>query len=419
MKKVLTALLVILLIASIGGCVFLFLQKEKIVSDRDALIQQNSQLQQSIDAIGPFTTCYTVKTKVKPGDEVLMDNLVELSVPVSNTSNNTVATLDGICGPNINPLDKYYYKVAIEPNTPLTKDMIMQDFMDAPVYERDIILPFKPIGLKVGDYIDIRVTLPGGEEMRALTHKRVYMIMDNVVKLKLSEGELYVYSTLLTDHQYFSTVGLKVYATKYIEPGLSEGNEPLPMYPVSNYSATLLNRDPEILNKTDYVNTELRNYIEQILLFYADAEEGTVFPGLPTSSHEGNESSSLNSAQELYIDTYFGEDGEPVSDVNDISGTGADGNLDGIEGGHTTNGNAIADLNKATGDAYSDLSDAANQLQNQTGSGTTTPPDNNSVTVPETMGNVDSEGNRSNIGTQDKNEAKTSGSIFSDADDIQ
>ena len=35
------------------------------------------------------------------------------------------------------------------------------------------------------------------------------------------------------------------------------------------------------------------------------------------------------------------------------------------------------------------------------------------------MGNVDSEGNRSNIGTQDKNEAKSSGSIFSDADDIQ
>ena len=50
--------------------------------------------------------------------------------------------------------------------------------MDSPVYERDIILPFKPIGLKVGDYIDLRVTLPGGEELRALTHKRIYMIMD-------------------------------------------------------------------------------------------------------------------------------------------------------------------------------------------------------------------------------------------------
>ena len=192
MKKFLTVLMFLIMVGSIGGCVWLFLQKEKVISDRDALIQQNSQLQQSIDAIGPFTTCYTVKTKVGPGDEVLLDNLVELSVPVSNTSDNTVFTLDGICGPNINPLDKYYYKVRVEPNTPITKDMIMQDYMDSPVYERDIILPFKPIGLKVGDYIDLRVTLPGGEELRALTHKRVYMIMDNVVKLKLSEGELYI-----------------------------------------------------------------------------------------------------------------------------------------------------------------------------------------------------------------------------------
>lgn len=418
MKKFLTVLMFLIMVGSIGGCVWLFLQKEKVISDRDALIQQNSQLQQSIDAIGPFTTCYTVKTKVGPGDEVLLDNLVELSVPVSNTSDNTVFTLDGICGPNINPLDKYYYKVRVEPNTPITKDMIMQDYMDSPVYERDIILPFKPIGLKVGDYIDLRVTLPGGEELRALTHKRVYMIMDNVVKLKLSEGELYIYSTLLTDHQYFSNIGLKIYATKYIEPGLAEGNEPLPMYPVSNYAATLLNRDPEILNKTDYVNTELRTYIEQILLLYADAEEGTIFPGLPTSSHEGSESGTLNSAQELYIDTYFGEDGEPVSNVTDISGTGADGNLDGFEDGHTSTGNAIADLNQATGNAYSDLNDAANQIQQQQNN---KPSQGNSgeTKVPETMGNVDSEGNRSNIGTQDKNEAKSSGSIFSDADDIQ
>ena len=190
------------------------------------------------------------------------------------------------------------------------------------------------------------------------------------------------------------------------------------MYPVSNYAATLLNRDPEILNKTDYVNTELRTYIEQILLLYADAEEGTIFPGLPTSSHEGNESGTLNSAQELYIDTYFGEDGEPVSNVTDISGTGADGNLDGFEDGHTSTGNAIADLNQATGDAYGDLSDAANQIQQQQNN---KPSQDNSgeTKVPETMGNVDSEGNRSNIGTQDKNEAKSSGSIFSDADDIQ
>lgn len=418
MKKFLTVLMFLIMVGSIGECVWLFLQKEKVISDRDALMQQNSQLQQSIDAIGPFTTCYTVKTKVGPGDEVLLDNLVELSVPVSNTSDNTVFTLDGICGPNINPLDKYYYKVRVEPNTPITKDMIMQDYMDSPVYERDIILPFKPIGLKVGDYIDLRVTLPGGEELRALTHKRIYMIMDNVVKLKLSEGELYIYSTLLTDHQYFSNIGLKIYATKYIEPGLAEGNEPLPMYPVSNYAATLLNRDPEILNKTDYVNTELRTYIEQILLLYADAEEGTIFPGLPTSSHEGNESGTLNSAQELYIDTYFGEDGEPVSNVTDISGTGADGNLDGFEDGHTSTGNAIADLNQATGDAYGDLSDAANQIQQQQNN---KPSQDNSgeTKVPETIGNVDSEGNRSNIGTQDKNEAKSSGSIFSDADDIQ
>lgn len=418
MKKFLTILMTIGCIAGVCGCVFLFLQKEKLISDREALLSQNSQLQQSIDAIGPFTTVYTVKTKVKPGDEVLRDNIVELSVPVSNTSINTVTTIDDICGSSISELNKYYYKVTVEPNTTITKDLVMQDFMESPVYERDLVLPFKPIGLKVGDYIDVRVTLPGGEEMRALTHKRVYMIFDNVIKLKLSEGELSVYSTMLVDQQHFSAYGLKVYATKYIEPGLSLGKEPLPMYPISNYSATLMNRDPEVLNKTDYINTELRTYIEQLLLLYADAEEGTVFPGLPTTSHLSGESSALNSAQDLYIDTYYGEDGEPINPTTDISGTGGDGNLDGYE---TPRVDApIADLNSGSEKLENTLGDLSDLNSNTSDTVKPVEPTQAPVidTTKETIGNVDSEGNRSNIGDQDKQDSKTSGSIFSDADDI-
>lgn len=429
MKKVLRVLMFLIMCGAIGGCILLFLQKQKIISDRDALIQQNSQLQQSIDAIGPLTTCYTVKTAVKPGDEVKLDNIVEMTVPVSNTSDNTITDINKFAGPTIKTLDKYYYKVAVKPNTPLTKDLVMQDYIESPVYERDLILPWKPIGLKVGDYIDVRVTLPGGELMRALTHKRVYMIFDNVVKLKLSEGELYVYETMLTDHQYFGSFGLKIFATKYIEPGLSEGDEPLPMYPVSQFAATLLNRDPEVVAKTDYVNTELRNYIEQMLLFYSNAQEGTVFPGLPTSTHESSEAGTLNTAQSLYIDTYYGEDGEPAAGVNDLSGTGADGNLDGYEDGKTSAGDgSIADLNTAVGEAGQDLEAATNtandiqqnaqQSSQQNTTQETQPSSNTSTTVPETMGNVDSQGNRSNVSTQDKNEAKSSGNIFSDADDI-
>lgn len=440
-KKILVGLMFLMMCAGIGGTIYFYLGKMQVIADRDVLIQTNSKIQQSLDAIGPITKVFTVKAQVRPGTEISMDDFIEMSIPASAVSEDSITDLSMLFGtdPTV-PLaenDKLYYKVTINPGTPITKDLLMHDRFDNPYYERDLAFDFKPVGLKIGDYVNVLVRLPDGEQMMALSHKRVYGIYENVIKLKLTQGELAVYDTCLVDKATYSTLGWQMYPVKYVEPGLAYGSEPLQWYPVSISEHEYISDDMNIPDKKRYTNHELRTKIEDSLNYYAVLKTNSDFKGRVPASAVNSENSALQSALTFYTNEQQQKEREAMEngtgdlnqeqqlENNDISGSGPNGALtteedlltgnDGfisgtgstVQQGTQTLGDIQTNLNTQVSDSYDQLNEISQDIQQEAQNGDIT-----QQLPQETMGNVDADGNKSNIGASEKEDAKQGENIF-------
>lgn len=448
-KKILIGLMFIMMCAGIGGTVYFYLGKMEVIADRDVLLQQNSQLQQSLDAIGPITKVYTVKAQVRPGTEISRDDFIEMSIPASAVSEDAITDLTQLFGTDptqpIPENDKLYYKVTINPGTALTKDLLMTDKYDNPYYERDLAFDFKPIGLKIGDYVNIMIRMPDGENFIALSHKRVYGIYENTIKLKLQQGELSVYDTCLIDKATYGGLGWQMYPVKYVEPGLVYGGEPLQWYPVSisEHEYVMMDENIPQSDKNRYVNYDLRTKIEDALNYYTQLQQENEFKGRKPSSSVESEISALQSALQVYNNELEEKEreemengtgnlnGEQQLENNDISGSGINGQLtteedlltgnDGFistPAGSTTGGtgqqsqgtslNDIqSNLNNSTSESYDRLQQIGQDIQQGSEDG-----DLLGNLPQETLGNVDADGNQANISNSEKEDAKQGENLF-------
>lgn len=444
MKKVLIILETLFLI---GACVFgayTYIEKTKVIADRDTLLTQNTQLQQSIDAIGPLTTVYTVKGLVYANNPVQEDDLVPMTIPASAVPKDAITSLDQIKntrhkGGTTEPM---YYKVAINPQTMLTEDLLMTEDYSQPLYERDIYMNWLPIGLKANDCIDIRISYPDGTDLPVFTHKRVYMVLnDKVVKLKLTYNELLRYTSLLTEFEYYNSksLGVRIYATAYIEPGLTKDTHPSVLYPVTAGAQILIERDPNVKNKSELINTDLRTYLDSKMAQYLP--EGTKsFDVYSTATLASNETSALTSANQYFIQSYQDDEaipeqptslrgtgwedelingGQPyVSDYEeeiveedeaefDSSGLESIGSLSDVD--TSSSMESIQDTtNQMFNDSYDSLSDAANVANSIIEQPTVEEKVESNVNIPA----QDADGNKAMITTEDKVAAKKSENLF-------
>lgn len=159
--------------------------------ETEQLTSQIATLNANLDAIGPIVTCYTVQSATFPGQEITEDLIVEQSIP-SSFKNDSFATIEDLVG--------LYSKVAITPGTPITKDMVMSEEVVDSMREVDISGNRWPIGLKEGDYVDLRITYPRGEDFIVLSHKRVMSITEQTLKVHMTEEEQHLYQAALVDY---------------------------------------------------------------------------------------------------------------------------------------------------------------------------------------------------------------------------
>ena len=181
--------------------------------ETEQMTSQIATLNSNLEAIGPVVPCYTVQSATFPGQELTEDNIIEQSIP-QNLKNDTFATKEDIIG--------LYSKIAITPGTPITKDMVMETEIIDSLREVDISGNRWPIGLKEGDYVDLRITYPRGEDFIVLSHKRVMSITDQTLKVYLTEEEQQLYQAALVDFYLSRSYGSDLYLTKYVEPGIQQ-----------------------------------------------------------------------------------------------------------------------------------------------------------------------------------------------------
>lgn len=299
-KKILVVLLALVAVGGIGGTIYFYKLNADTTKANKILIQQTAELQAAIDAIGPTTTAYTVIDDMENGHVIKAEHLQNMTVPVASVNENTVTNPEDIVGE--------LYKIDLQPGTTLTKDMVMSEEYSDTVYEQDLCFQFLPLGLSVGDYVDIRVTLPYGETFYVVTHKRIEQIVQttNTIKVHMTAAQQMLWESAQKDLALYGQMGLKLYVTKYVEPGIQ--NDTLAFYPVrSEISPTVL-MNPNITRKDECINESVRNTIDRALAL-VEQEAGSKF-----MSQASQEAAGITSAQNSYVEN------ENVSDPTEGSG---------------------------------------------------------------------------------------------------
>lgn len=205
-------------------------------------------------------------------------------------------------------------KVTMKKNTLLTTELLNKadNIVQDDVRKQEYNMLVLPTDITTGDYIDIRVMFPNGQDYIVVAKKEVSMPEVNGVEsldtiwVNLAEDEILHMSCAIIDSAQVK--GSKIYATKYTEAGMQ--NAAIPTYPANESTLQLLQKDPNILEKamaeirTRYSNTngaELRNnYINKAI----DSQGDQAQSNLETKMEESIKGSK-NSRKE-YLDSLAG-----------------------------------------------------------------------------------------------------------------
>ena len=134
-----------------------------------------------------------------------------------------------------------------------------------------------------GDYIDVRLMLPSGQNVVVVSKKRVTIpqfdgeYLADTVQMNLSEHEILTMSSAIVEDWMLQGTGI-LYATKYVEAGMQE--EASPTYVPNGEVTRLMDSDPNISNRarTELIAkynglSEIRNnYINSALSTYGSTE---------------------------------------------------------------------------------------------------------------------------------------------------
>ena len=144
-------------------------------------------------------------------------------------------------------------KVNMNANTLITTELLSKgdNVVQDDVRKQEYNMVVLPIDLTTGDYIDIRLMLPSGQDYIVVSKKEVEIPLiggvdsEDTIWVNLSEDEILHMSCAIIDAYQIN--GAKLYATKYTEPGMQAAATPT--YPINESTSRLLENDPNILER--------------------------------------------------------------------------------------------------------------------------------------------------------------------------
>jgi hypothetical protein len=254
MKYFVLAFVFLLLI--LGGLVMY-----KVFQDR--LTQKNLEiatLQEKVDIIDEMTIVYRLTADVKSGNECYDYELEPIEVPISAVSDTNIISDTDIIGK--------HYKLNLKQGTWLVKELFEDFIVTKDMRKMDVVFDEIPIGLEAGDYIDVRISFPLGQDYIALSHKRVDEINGSTVKLIVEQRDFYMYESMKTDIATYRST--KIYGAQYLEAGIQEAATTY--YPVNLEVLKTMLLDPN-MSTGDYSEIlKLRKQLEEQLSTSARVE---------------------------------------------------------------------------------------------------------------------------------------------------
>ena len=259
-------------------------------STKSAYTKQISALQNTLKEIGPLTDVYTVKASTDGGQAISLSNLTPIKMPQSIVQGQYILDPSTVVGK--------YLKILTNPGTPLLKDLLMTDPINSTSREVDIVYSMSTIGLKVGDYVDYRITFPTGEDYIVLSHKRVYGVNGRSIKLVMDETELQLYNSAVVDWYLHSSQGAVTYTTKYTDPGIQDPAKVF--YAVPANILAVIQADPNIIDKASTSLASGRSIINSAIKSISDEAGGKLSTG--RTSEENSLSTGSNAYEQAQKD---------------------------------------------------------------------------------------------------------------------
>jgi len=231
-RVILIIVLILSWVISGVGVYILNMTKDKQIQAKETEL---NNVKQTLNNIGELVTVYTVASDMKMGKKIEETDLVPIQVP-STMANNMVKDMTEVVGK--------HYKVDVKGGSPLTYDMVFEDELRDDMRLLDVVLHVVPVGLKVGSYVDVRISLPLGEDFIAMAHKKVYGVNGSVLKLAVSEEDIHAYNSMLVDSVLYP--GTSIYAVEYVQAGAQKPADTY--YPVSKNVLAVVQKDPNLIS---------------------------------------------------------------------------------------------------------------------------------------------------------------------------
>lgn len=228
---------------------------------------------------GTATKAYALNRDVKSGQEITADMLSPI-----NTYSNLIPQnyIDSTILTSVESGKKVVAKVDLYKNTILTASTVTteENTVTKDVRTMEYNMLTLPINLTIGDYVDIRITFPDGQDFIVIAKKEIKNIQGNTVTFDMSEADIVMLNSAIVESYIMKASN--IYIAKYVEPGMQEkaANTYVPTSEVirliesdSNIVSTAKNEltarfDANIRNQ---MNSTINQYSEQGL---ANVEEG-------------------------------------------------------------------------------------------------------------------------------------------------
>lgn len=199
--------------------------------------------------------------ELKAGKKLTDSDLKTVEVPESEAPVNLVQNKKDLVGKVI--------KIDVGENTPIIDSMVFDEGpmpKDLRLHEYNVIM--LPTKLEKGQYVDVRINFPTGEDFIVLSKKKVHDFVGTTVWYEINESELLVMSSAIVDAYLH---GAKLYAITYVDPFMQE--EAIPTYPPNIKVLDLIQSDPNVLEKAiQQLSQVARKNLETNLSQLSDVE---------------------------------------------------------------------------------------------------------------------------------------------------
>ena len=284
------------------------------------LIKKINGLNANIAALEKLQKSYLVaSTDLESGQEVTLDGNFTSTKVQTNVDPSTVISSDDFefKDKNGNSVIKYnedgskqekklIMKINVPAGTIVTKDMVKE--YDDNTTNTDRIREFSmislPSQLKNGDYIDIRLSIPNGQDYIVLTKKKILGTTATTVWLKLNELELELMNSAIVEN--YTMTGSRLYAIEYVEPGMQESS--IPTYVASQNVITLMKNNPNIAEEIffKYNDAVIDNAALRVENIQPEIDKNIDNQSSLVSSGNASEDESLKAARQTYVDSLEG-----------------------------------------------------------------------------------------------------------------